>query len=356
MFVVFSSVYAFLFDSKRKKSEAGLHQFVLMIRRHGDIHVLVSFFGDDAAARGACDESELDEIGFVDFFDGAHFFSDDSGDRLDASRTASEFLDERAKNMMVGRFESEVIDFKEIECFFGGSGVDGVVSVHLSVIADAFENAIGDARRLSAGFGDDVRAFFIELNTEDARGTLHDLLDFHRFIEFQAMNGAEAIAEGVGERAELGGGADQSELRQVELKRACGGTLADHDVELVILHRRVQYFLDRFVEPMDLVDEEDIARFEVRKYRTEIADFFDGRTGSDADIHPHFFGDDIGESCFAEASRSIEKYVLYIFSATAGRFDEESEIGLDFFLADIFRESLRAERVVENDVLILFDG
>lgn len=61
---------------------------------HRDIHVLVALFGDDATAGSAGDEAELYEIGFVDFFDGAHFFAHDGSDGLDTSRTAAEFLDE----------------------------------------------------------------------------------------------------------------------------------------------------------------------------------------------------------------------------------------------------------------------
>lgn len=65
------------------------YQFVLMVCGHGDVHVLVAFFGDDAATRSAGEEAELDEVGFIHFFDGAHFFADDSRDRLDACRTTT---------------------------------------------------------------------------------------------------------------------------------------------------------------------------------------------------------------------------------------------------------------------------
>ncbi len=85
---------------------------------HGDVHVLVAFGGDDTATRGACEEAELDEIGFIYFFDGTNFFADDRGDGLDAGGTTAEFLYEGAEDMMIGRFESEVIDFEEVECFF----------------------------------------------------------------------------------------------------------------------------------------------------------------------------------------------------------------------------------------------
>ena len=321
---------------------------------HGDVHVIVAFGGDDAAARGAGEEAELDEVGFVHFFDGTDFFTDDGGDGLDASRTTAEFLYEGTENMMIGRFGSEVIDFEGIECFFGGSGIDGVVPVHLGIISNALQNTIRDARGLTAGSGDDIRALFVEFDTEYARRSFYDSFDFAWLVKFETMDGSETVAEGIGEGTEFGRGTDEGELRKVELERTGGWSFADDDVELVILHRGIEYFLDGFVQPMNLVDEEDITGFEVGEYGSEVADFLDSRAGSDADIYAHFFRDDIGERCLPETGGSVEEDMLDIFSTTMRRLDEEREIRFNLLLTDILREGLWAERIVENDIFILF--
>ena len=49
--------------------------------------------------------------------------------------------------------------------------------------------------------------------------------------------------------------------------------LADNEIELEILHRRIQHFLDRRAEAMDFVDEQDVALFEIGQQRGEIAGF-----------------------------------------------------------------------------------
>ena len=46
---------------------------------------------------------------------------------------------------------------------------------------------------------------------------------------------------------------------RLDLHRARRRPFADDQVELVILHRRIEDFLDRRIEAMDLVDEEDVA-------------------------------------------------------------------------------------------------
>ena len=63
-------------------------------------------------------------------------------------------------------------------------------------------------------------------------------------IELEAGDDAEAVAQRVGQHAGAGRRADQRERRQVKLDRARGRTFADHDVDLEILQRRVEDFLD----------------------------------------------------------------------------------------------------------------
>ena len=49
-----------------------------------------------------------------------------------------------------------------------------------------------------------------------------------------------------------------------QLERARAGAFADHDVELEVFERRIQRLLDDGAQPMDLVDEQNVVRFEVR--------------------------------------------------------------------------------------------
>ena len=60
-------------------------------------------------------------------------------------------------------------------------------------------------------------------------------------------------------------------MRQLDFQRARGRTLADDDVDVEVLHRRVEDFLDRRGQAVDLVDEERVALLEIREDGHEIA-------------------------------------------------------------------------------------
>ena len=59
------------------------------------------------------------------------------------------------------------------------------------------------------------------------------------------------------------GGPDEREFRQIDTHRTCRRPLADDEIELEILHGGVQDFLHRRVEPMNFIDEQHVALFEI---------------------------------------------------------------------------------------------
>ena len=61
------------------------------------------------------------------------------------------------------------------------------------------------------------------------------------------------------------------------------GPLADHDVELVVLHRRIEDLLDGRAHAVHFVDEEHLARLEVGQHRRQVARLLDDRPGGGPD-------------------------------------------------------------------------
>ena len=109
---------------------------------------------------------------------------------------------------------------------------------------------------------------------------------------------------GVASRPGAGGGADQGEGRQVDAHAARRGALADDQVELEVLHRGVQHFLDRRLQAVDLVDEQDVPRLQVGQNGGEVAGALDHRAGGGAEADAQLAGDDLGQRGLAEAGRA----------------------------------------------------
>ena len=154
---------------------------------------------------------------------------------------------------------------------------------------------------------------------EQARGAADDLLQFLDRVEIEADRDSEAVAQRGGQQALPGGRADQRELGQVDADRARRRALADHQVERAVLHRRVEHFLDRGIEAMDLVDEQDVAVLEVGQQRGEIARLGDHRPAGGAEADPHLARQDRGERGLAEAGRAEEQDMVERLAACAWR-------------------------------------
>ena len=64
----------------------------------------------------------------------------------------------------------------------------------------------------------------------------------------------------------------------VQFDGARAGPLADEDIDLEILHGRVEDLFDHVVQPMDFIDEEDVVFFEVAEDGRQVSRPLDDRT------------------------------------------------------------------------------
>ena len=165
----------------------------------------------------------------------------------------------------------------------------------LGEVAHALEPAVRDARRAAGAARDLVRGGRLDLDAEDARGPAHDLLERLGLEQVELVRRAEAVAQRRREPADARRRADEREARQREPQRACTRPLADDDVELVDVHRRVQDLFHEAREAVHLVDEQDLAGLEVGQDRGEVARALDRGTAGDADRHPQLVRDDVRE-------------------------------------------------------------
>ena len=154
-------------------------------------------------------------------------------------------------------------------------------------------------------------------------------------VELEPGDDAEAVAQRVGQHAGAGGRADQGEGLQVELDRARRRAVADHDVDLVVLERRIEDLLDHRREPMDLVDEEHVVLLEVGQDRRQVLGLLQHRARGRAQVDAELVGDDVAERRLAEAGRAEQQHVVHRLAAHPRRADEDLELLARLGLADV---------------------
>ena len=89
-------------------------------------------------------------------------------------------------------------------------------------------------------------------------------------IVIEPQHQAETSAQRRADQTLTRGCADGGELRDRHGVRARAGSGSDQDVHAEILERRVQHFFDIGKQPVDFVDEEDLARANVGEDAGEI--------------------------------------------------------------------------------------
>src|SRR6185503_15180904 len=219
----------------------------------------------------------------------------------------------------------------------------------------ALEPAVRDARRAPRTSRDLVRRSGFDLDAEDARGSPHDLLERFGLEQVELVRRAETVAQRRREPADARRGADERESRKRKPQCARAGPLADDDVELIDVHRRIEHFLHESREAMDLVDEEHLTGLEVGQDRSEVAGTLDRRPARDTDRHPELMCDDIRERRLPHSGWAIQRHMVERLAACLRRFDQDPQLALDVVLIDVFvvRESLRPKRRLQRALAFL---
>ncbi len=97
---------------------------------------------------------------------------------------------------------------------------------------------------------------------------------------------------------------------------------------------------------MDLVHKENVVLIQIGEQGGQVPRLLDGRSGGDADVHPHLVGDDAAEGGFAQPRGAVEEHVVQGLAAHLGRLDEHLQIALGLLLADVLPQGLGPEGVL----------
>src|SRR5215472_18385011 len=100
-------------------------------------------------------------------------------------------------------------------------------------------------------------------DAEHTGAAIDDLFELRLAVKVEPHRDTKAVAQRIGKKASARGRADQRERRKIDFHRACRRSFADDQIELKILHGGIEDFLDRGIESMNFVDEQDVARFEI---------------------------------------------------------------------------------------------
>ena len=257
-----------------------------------DAEVAEGQVGGGTALRRAVDEAFHNQVGLVDLFDGAGVLAEGGGDGLDAHGAALELVDDYAEQLVVDFVESVAVDIEGFEGHAGYILVDGAGAFDLGEVAHAAQQGVGDTGRAAAAAGYLVGGAVADGGVEQARRAAQNALQDFVAVVFEVAGDAETCAQGCRQQARAGGGADEGERVEGELHRPGAGALVYHDVDAVVLHRRVQVFLHHGAEAVYLVNEEHIVGLERGQDAGQVAGLVEDGSGGNLEAHAQLVGDD----------------------------------------------------------------
>src|SRR3974390_3803552 len=133
--------------------------------------------GEQASARGALQETFLDQERFDDVLDGVARLGKRGGKRIDADRSATVAFRDCLKIAPIHRVEASLIDLQLAERMVGELAVDRLGAIDMGEIAHPPQQPGGDARGAARTPRDLVGTVDGHANTENAGAAVDDLLE-----------------------------------------------------------------------------------------------------------------------------------------------------------------------------------
>src|SRR5688572_21253406 len=243
------------------------------------------------------------------------------GQTVHANRTAVELVDDRPQQIAIDLVESLIVDLEQLQGIVRHVHGNPTLRPDLGEVADSTKQTVRDPWRAARAARELAGGVLVEWNAENTGRAAHNLLDVTNSVEVQAVHDAETGAQRSRQQSGTGRGADQGELLQRNLHRSRTGSLADHDVQLVVLHRRIENFFDGWREPVNLVDEQDLVFLEVGQHAGKVPRLLDRRAGRGGHRHAHLVRNHERERRLAEAWRPVQQHMIERFAALAGGRD-----------------------------------
>ena len=164
-----------------------------------------------------------------------------------------------------------------------------------------------------------------------------------RIVIIQTVDGPKTRSQRRRDQRQAGGRADDREARQLQANGARRRTLANHDIQGEIFHRRVHHLFHGPAQAVNFVNEKDVPRAQVSQNGRQVTGSLDRRAGRSLDIHTHLVGQDVRQGGLAQSRRAVKKHMLQWVAALACRRDQNVQIFFNLRLPNIIRQARRAQ-------------
>ena len=124
-------------------------------------------------------------------------------------------------------------------------------------------------------------------------------------------------------------------MRQIQADGPGGRLLAQHNVDGVILHCRIEHLLHLAVQAVDLIHKQHVPFLEIVENGRHLAGLLNGRTAGDLHAHPHLIGNDSGQGSLAQAGRAVKQHVVQGLAPGPRSVDIDFQSGFQPFLTNI---------------------
>lgn len=203
------------------------------------------------------------------------------------------------------------------------------------IVSEYFEKSISNARCSSWFTRDNMKYFLWEFDIYESTILRKNRSKICNFIEIKLENISKSVAKWSWKRWESRCCSYERKRFHWKLHTLCPRSRSYHNINLKILHRRIENFLNLWTKTMYLIDKKYISLLKVWKYTNKVGLLLDCWTWTRTQVAPHLVGKNRRNCSFSKTRRPIKEYMLeWISSYLCGTY-RNGKMLLQLCLSDI---------------------
>ena len=255
---------------------------------------------------------------------------------------------------MVERIEPKLVDLEPLQRPVRRLRIDRARTFDRREIANTAQQPSRDTGRPARPARNLVGTVRRDREAQHPGGAPDNAFKLGNLVKVETDGNAETIAQRRRQKAGARCRPDQRERCEFDADGARARSFADNEVQLEILHRGIEDFLDGGRETMNLIDEKNIARLEIGEEGGEIACPGNDGARRRAEIDTEFARNDLRQRRLAETGRPGKQHMIERLGACPRGLDEDGEIFARPRLAGEIGKTLRPQRALQLVFFLLF--
>ena len=267
--------------------------------------------------------------------------------RSQPHRTTLELINHRQQNLIINLIQPITVDIQRLKRITRNRAVNPTRTLHLRKVTHTTQQSIRNTRRTPTP----TRYLYSRLSHNRhlhyRRRTIDDIHQHLIIVVFKVAINTKSRTQRSRQQSATRSRSNQRKRLQFNLHRPCRWSLIYHNINPIILHRRIQILLHHRTQPMNLIYKQHIIPLQRRQQTCQIARLIKHRTRRQLKPYTQLIGYNITQRSLTKSRRPMQQSMVQTLTTHTRRLNKDAEVLNHLVLSCKIVKRQRTQRLIQ---------